>query len=270
MFNACNIVHDVCSLLTNGRRCQRRSGTKHDPHTPTRNGTPVSDDTRPGLPDFPQPDHQMLGDKIYGLIKDALLSHAIAPGTRLNLADLSRSLHVSNTPVRQALTRLAGEGLVVQEAYRGFRASALLEDRGITELYEFRELVEPAGAARAAQVRTDDDVHLLVGLCDAAQVDRLLDAGGPRNELGQRDAELHATIARASGNSVLAECVQDLVMRAGHYTLYHKREAAVQAWEEHREIIQAIADRDTRAARAAMRTHLEMGRKRIRDSVPHR
>lgn len=222
---------------------------------------------RDAFPALNVPTHQMLGDKVYEVLRDALLSHEIAPGARLNLASLSRAMHVSNTPLRQALARLQSDGLVTQEPYRGYRATPLLEEKGIADLYEFRLLVEPAGAAAAAQRHVEDDVEPLRARVRPDTIQHLLDAEDGRAQLAALDAALHVSIAELSGNSVLTECVADLVRQASVYSLYQLRSAAEEAWEEHAAVVSAIVERNARAARVAMASHLANGRDRMRAAV---
>ena len=64
-----------------------------------------------------QPQRTVLADDVYEIIRESLISQRIAPGSRLNLDELARKLHVSNTPVRQALARLESDCLVTKEPY---------------------------------------------------------------------------------------------------------------------------------------------------------
>ncbi|MGV8882938.1 MAG: GntR family transcriptional regulator [Rhodoglobus sp.] len=209
----------------------------------------------------------MLADKVYDAIRAGLLEHRITPGARMNVADLARSLHVSNTPVRQALARLHSDGLVTQEPYRGYRATALLETRMIEDLYEFRFLLEPVAAARAARLRTESDQIALSALCDEHDVAELITSPAGRVTLAERDLLLHTTIARLSGNPVIAEAVSDSVHRFMAYTLYGREDAARAAWDEHLQISTAIAERRSDDARSAMKTHLRNGMRRMRVAV---
>jgi DNA-binding GntR family transcriptional regulator len=218
-------------------------------------------------PSLPAPDHAVLSDKVYEVLREALLSHRIEPGARMNLAGLARSLHVSNTPLRQALARLQSEGLVIQEAYRGYTATPLLEERTIAHLYETRLVVEPAGSEWAAQRVTQAELEQLQSLCEPSEIEGLLGRDDSVSALGQRDIDLHTLIAELSGNPVLAGVVSDLAQRATRYTLYHQRSAATEAWDEHRDIVRAIESKDPEAARQAMTSHLHKGLERMRQAV---
>src|SRR4051812_49147053 len=102
----------------------------------------------------------------YERIRALILSGDVAPGTRLGQVDLAQQLGVSRTPVREALRRLAGEGLVDFEDQRGFRVAALHIDDVVRRL-EVRLILEPAIAGLAAERRTDADLAALVAAIEA-------------------------------------------------------------------------------------------------------
>lgn len=218
------------------------------------------------LPPLAVPNHTILADKVYESLREALISRVITPGSRMNLADLSRSLHVSNTPVRQALARLESEGLVMREPYRGYTATPLLDARTIAELYDARALLEPVGAGRAARAASSAQREELTQLCSRDDIARLLDSHD-ESDVAQRDVDLHVLIGEMSGSTVLANLVGDLVRRATRYTLYHRRSAAEEAWEEHRAVADAIMRHDAPGAAEAMTHHLRSGLERMRHAL---
>lgn len=224
----------------------------------------------PGIGDIAalrQPRRSVLADDVYDILRDGLISRRIAPGSRLNLEMLARKLHVSNTPVRQALARLESEGLVTKEPYRGFAATPLLDSRTIVELYEYRLLIEPATAALAAKRRSEDGATSLEQMCDPATIGQLLTAPQSESELPQRDCDFHLRIAREATNSVILENLDQTLTRMRVYSLYGQAGAAQPAWEEHLLITEAIRARDPEAAAQAMRHHLTAAMSRIRQAV---
>ena len=72
----------------------------------------------------------------------------IAPGSRITVDNLVRELNVSQTPIREALGRLEGEGLVIKTHLIGYSAAPQISRRRFDELYELRLLLEPEAAAR--------------------------------------------------------------------------------------------------------------------------
>lgn len=210
----------------------------------------------------------MLSDEVYGILRDSLISGRIEPGARLNLDQLARELYVSNTPVRQALARLESDGLVTKEPYRGFTASLLLDSRAITEYYDYRMILEPEVAARAARLRTDEGVGELEAMCEKAEITRLVGDPAESVALGERDIHFHGLVADQSGNRLIAENVRSTAVRMSRFTLYPRHSSAGElAWAEHRVITAAIKAGDADAAAAAMREHLTSAFDRFREAV---
>ena len=83
-------------------------------------------------------------------MRAAILEGEIAPGTRINIDAVARSLGVSQTPVREVLQRLEGDNLVVYSPGRGYSTTPLLGLAELRSLFEFRLLVEPWAARSAA------------------------------------------------------------------------------------------------------------------------
>jgi DNA-binding GntR family transcriptional regulator len=213
------------------------------------------------------PQRRVLADDVYDIIRAALLSHRIEPGAHLNLDQLARDLHVSNTPVRQALARLEAEGLVTKEPYRGFSATALVDIDTLMELYEFRLLIEPPCAAKAALRASEDARARITATCDPGTLQPLLDAADIP-ALGGLDAELHQLIAREAGNTAIAEAVESLFIRATPFGLYLRQTGSLDlAWEEHGAVVAAILGQDPEGAEEAMRVHLVRGRDRFEAAV---
>jgi DNA-binding GntR family transcriptional regulator len=214
-----------------------------------------------------QPQRTVLADDVYEIIRESLISQRIAPGARLNLDELARKLHVSNTPVRQALARLESDGLVTKEPYRGFAASRLLDSRTIIELYEYRLMIEPATAARAARKRSEAGGIELERACAEETIDPLLSDPAGKEELSRLDVDFHCTVASQAGNRVVLENLSQLMTRMSLYSAYGHAGAAELAWEEHRAIARAIRSGSSEEAAAAMRDHLTSGLDRIRKAV---
>ena len=196
---------------------------------------------------------QSLGDRVVHQLLDHLLSGRIAPGSRLREVELAARLGVSRTPVREALARLARDGLVELLPNRG----AIVRQLGADELrhiYQLREALEGLAAELACEHCTPDDLTRLRTLFDAAAVRDANFATACR----QVDQELHRLIAARSGNPVLAQEI-----RRFHDLVQLVRErvddvsgALDQALAEHRAILTALERRRPTEARAAMTAHI--------------
>ena len=97
------------------------------------------------------PRRSVLSDEIYLLIRKMIFNYEILPGAKVNIDALAKKLDVSQTPVRQALSRLESDGLIVKEPLKGFRATDLLTIQQLDDLFKFRLLIEPFAAAEAAK-----------------------------------------------------------------------------------------------------------------------
>jgi DNA-binding GntR family transcriptional regulator len=215
------------------------------------------------------PARSMLSDGVYDVLRGALLARRLTPGAHLNLDELARELHVSKTPVRQALARLVSDGLVNQVPYRGFFASLLLDKEQIAHLYEYRLVLEPAAAEFAAARRTDEAAATLLGIADADEVAAIL----ARNELtalGGRDTSFHVHVAATTGNPLFESQIGQIIARGTQYAPFTSVEWAREAWLEHLEVARAIERADPSAAREAMRRHLRNAMRRMHDAVDAR
>ncbi|WDP89373.1 MAG: GntR family transcriptional regulator [Desulfobacter sp.] len=131
-------------------------------------------------------------------IRRMFFLNEIIPGQKISYGDLAKRLDMSTTPVIQALKRLEFQGLVRHEPNRGYYTENIsLEE--ITEIYEFRELIEvsllPATVARMTKTRLKRLKKALDNHLDAVRdiflKDRLL-----------KDMEFHLTLAELSGNQI--------------------------------------------------------------------
>src|ERR687889_2225748 len=101
-----------------------------------------------------------VADLAYERIRGYVLGGEVMPGARLGQVELAERFGISRTPVREALRRLAGEGLVDLHSNRGFRVADLGLDAVLRRL-EVRAILEPGIAALAAERRTEEDLRRL-------------------------------------------------------------------------------------------------------------
>lgn len=102
-----------------------------------------------------------LAEQVYQLLKAEVINDQFAADERIVIEAAATRLGVSPTPVREALARLAGEQLVAFRAYVGYSALPPLSLAELRDLFEAREVIECAGAARACERANDRDVTRL-------------------------------------------------------------------------------------------------------------
>ncbi|MBX9457891.1 MAG: GntR family transcriptional regulator [Rhizobium sp.] len=204
-----------------------------------------------------------LSGDVYEAIFAQLMSLKIAPGARITVDNLVKEFNVSHTPIREALGRLEGEGLVVKQHLVGFRAAPQITRRRFDELYELRLLLEPHAAGRAAAALNEER---LARLGDAAGVMARRegkDAHARYSSFARQDAAFHDMILEFAGNELVR---QTLTFQHTHFhifrLMFHSR-VTEEALDEHEAILAAFAAADPRAAELAMREHIEHSRDRL-------
>jgi DNA-binding GntR family transcriptional regulator len=190
-------------------------------------------------------------------LRAAILGGEIAPGARLGEVELAEQLGVSRTPVREALRRLAADGLVEVLPNRGARVAQWTPD-DLDEIYELRALLESHGAARAATRIDPAEVAVLAKLCD--DMDACVRRARKRDldRITALNAEFHTRILESAGTprllALMAAVVQvPLVSRTFHE---YSAEALARSLGHHRELVAAMGARDPAWAESVMRSHV--------------
>jgi DNA-binding GntR family transcriptional regulator len=207
-----------------------------------------------------------LGEEVYNMLYAQLMSNKIPPGGRIAVDILVRELGVSQTPIREALSRLEAQGLVVKTHLIGYSAAEQLNKSRLEQLYELRLLLEPELAAKAALKMSDEAIEAVAALgreMNELGADKLLGAYG---QFARRDGEFHDLIAQGSGNEWAREALANLHTHVRLFRLLHHAQATKQANQEHAQIIAALRKRDPEAASKAMRRHIERSRDRFATS----
>jgi DNA-binding GntR family transcriptional regulator len=192
---------------------------------------------------------------VYNTIYAQLMSQKILPGSRISIDNLARELGVSQTPIRESLSRLEAQGLVVKTHLIGFSAASQMDRTRFDQLYELRLLLEPFAARRAATLITPDQFATLKRL--AAEMS---DGGQGKvsySDFARLDSQFHDLIALASGNDLIQETLANLHTHMHLFRLFHHHQAESTANTEHAALIEALEAHDGDQAEAAMRTHVE-------------
>ncbi|WP_136685719.1 GntR family transcriptional regulator [Falsirhodobacter xinxiangensis] len=207
-----------------------------------------------------------LADEVYNALYARLMSHEIPPGHRIGIDGLSRALGVSQTPVREALSRLEVQGLVVKEHLIGYSAATQMEDDQLRQLYELRLLLEPFAAAQAAIRMTATDKRRLAAVND--EMHRITAVSERRGyaDFARKDGQFHDMICAGSGNHLLQEAIGRLHTHVHLFRRSFHAQTTSVTNTEHDAILAAIRDGDAAGAEAAMRVHIETSSKRFMES----
>ena len=188
----------------------------------------------------------------YVHLRGAILAGSLLPGARISEPGLAQKLGISRTPVREALQRLAQEGLVELLPGRGARVRVLSGDE-VREVYEVWALLEGEAAALAAQNATEAELDWLERLL--LEPDTL-----PAQAYGQQmqlDFNFHTALVEAAHNKTLVRIYTDLrssltLIRSFQQTLSQQPRTRQQHWA----ILSALRAHNPVLARQAAQAHV--------------
>ncbi|MFC9851300.1 GntR family transcriptional regulator [Streptomyces prasinus] len=186
-------------------------------------------------------------------IRDDIVSGVYERGGRLTEELLARRYGVSRVPVREALRTLEAEGFVVTRRHAGACVAEPTE-REAADLLEMRLLLEPLGASRAAQRRTEAHLKVLRGL---VRLGRERARRGHSDDLHSLDGWFHETLAQASGSPTLTSTLIRLRHKIGWMYEVRGTRDPVECWAEHGAVVDAVVRGDGERARAVMALHTE-------------
>src|SRR6201991_2356652 len=198
-----------------------------------------------------------LAEEVYRRLRADIMSLRLPPDSRVSVDSLARELGVSQTPIREALSMLEANGLVSKRHFAGYQTSPRMDRAQLDELFEFRLLIEPHAARKAAEAMRDVDAMALASGEGAVSHDAFADM----------DTEFHRLIAQGARNHLIADSLARLHIHVHIFRSCFRREITEEAVDEHDAIIAAIRARDDWAAEGAMRRHIERSYKRLRDFI---
>lgn len=209
-------------------------------------------------------DYPDLSEKTYLVIRDQIVTGILSPGSQLLVVDLAKRLGVSRTPVKDALNRLAAEGLVQHLRRKGYLVPRLSAG-DVADLVDARAVVEIGAAERAIKSIGVADLANLHRLFD--EMETLIDQMGnclDYAEFSRKDCEFHLATVAASKNPRLVEIYETLNLYSYLVKTHYSGAQAEPRWardvmEEHRAIIQGFESRDWTVLRAAISSHVYYG-----------
>ncbi|MFY2508623.1 GntR family transcriptional regulator [Vibrio pectenicida] len=206
------------------------------------------------------------------LLIDVIVAGTLEPGSKISEPELAKRLKVSRGPLREALMRIEGLGLIERIPHVGARVVKLSTQK-LIEVYSVREALEGMAARLAARHISDNEVLSLEALL--AKHSRHIDeADGGSYFHQQGDFDFHYRVILASRNSKLISLLCDELyhlLRMYRYQSPRSQSRPIDALNEHKFILKAIGNRDEELAELLMRRHISDSRKLIeqRISITH-
>ena len=200
---------------------------------------------------------EVRGEPLSGLVlravREAIIDGRLAPGDPVNEVELAKQFGVSRAPIREAIRQLESEGLVIRVAYRGTAVSPL-NARGISELQEFRRLLETHAASLVVEGGSAEDFDALAGV--VTEMEHAAKTGD-MNGVNAADVRFHSLIIEAADNDLLLEVWKTYVQRIRRALALRNRLnsdlGSIVAM--HRDLLAALRARDLDRVRACYAVH---------------
>jgi DNA-binding GntR family transcriptional regulator len=207
--------------------------------------------------------NQTFQQQAYDFIRGRIINLGYKPGEYIMDTDIASQLKISRTPVREAFHRLEKEGLLINEARRGWKVYSLsLED--IHEIFDIKEVIEGMIARKAASCR---DEHLRGKLRNAVLTMQAATDTGDTDAWLKADFFLHDILFQMAGNERAIQIIENLNaqwhrVRIGFVTLQGRTKHSA---AEHQLFVESILEGNADEAELRMRSHLN----RVREELVH-
>jgi DNA-binding GntR family transcriptional regulator len=205
-----------------------------------------------------------LSDKAYQLIRYKIITLELPPQTAIDEQALMQDLQVGRTPIREALQRLATEGLVFLAPRRGMFVSEI-SITDLQKIFELRLVLEGFSARLAAQRATETQLAVMEGLM--RELNKTSNQDG--KALMAIDEQFHELLYQAADNEFLADTLRRL--HAQSFRVWHlvlDRLGGVSgAMEQHVAITQALQAKDGALAEALVQEHISEFQQQIKAAL---
>ncbi len=197
-------------------------------------------------------------DAVFNILRESILDQTFLPGERLNVKLLAEKLEVSLTPVKDAINRLATEGLIELRPRNGTFVTRL-SPKDIAETLDIRRALEWLAAESAVTNVTPRDMDELHELVDTMEQPVSTDRERQTHE--RRNLEFHQRLIELAGNRKMLEIYKGLnahvkIARV-HYTHEGWQQRLKEEAREHRLILNALESRNARALQKALNDHIQ-------------
>jgi DNA-binding GntR family transcriptional regulator len=208
----------------------------------------------------PSVENLTLWQRVYDHLRAGILEGELEPGTELAEVALSEQLGVSRGPIREAIGRLAAEGLVNVRPRRGAVVRSLSKEEFL-ELYQVREALERMAVQLAVPRLTETQLKELAAL------NEVMDSSAAHEDVQgffEANVAFHARLLEASGNRKLQDLYRQLLGQLGRYRLRSLtlRGNLQRSVSEHAAILRAAKRGDAERAAQLMAEHIRVPQRR--------
>jgi DNA-binding GntR family transcriptional regulator len=202
-------------------------------------------------------DSAPLSDHVYRLLRDAICDGAFESHDHLVQNQIADRLGISRTPVRDALVRLAQEGLIHAVGQRGYVVTELTP-RDVLDIYQVRMSLEVQAVDLAFPFISDAHIAQMT------ELNTQIAEGGNLRDGYELNRRFHAVLVDLCPNTLIRKILGEVWGLPVSLRIYRQHMASIAETEnmvsQHRQITDAVGDRDRPALLDAVRRHLEMSR----------
>ncbi len=199
-----------------------------------------------------------INEKVYAFVRKRIIHLTYPPGHKINIRELQRELGVSPTPIKDALFRLAGEGMVEISSRRGTYVKDFTE-RDVGEIYETRYILEAGAVDIIAKQITDEELEELEQLYQQT----LIDFSESEYALFmEKDSAFHTKIIQLTKNQILIDTYAHLDAHMQIVRFRFRRHNAVKLpWvdKDHEHILAGLKARNPDKVKEAIKEHFRKG-----------
>ncbi|WP_436323407.1 GntR family transcriptional regulator [Vibrio cidicii] len=202
------------------------------------------------------------------LLVEAIINGDMLPGSKISEPELAKHYQVSRGPLREAIMRVEGLGLIERVPHVGARVITFSPEK-LIELYAVREALEGMAARLAARYITQEEL-LSLELLLLTHSKHIDEVEGSSYFHQHGDFDFHYRIIKASRNRKLIALLCDELyhlLRMYRYQSPRAQSRPKEALDEHKYILQAIRNRDEELAEMLMRRHISGSRKLIEQHI---
>lgn len=199
-----------------------------------------------------------LADVASHRLAHSIVTGELAQGQKLNEAELAERFGMGRGPLREALRHLEGMRLVRRIPNVGTRV-VVLDQKTMSDLYAVREALEGMACRLAANRMSDEEIAQLGQLLDSHE-EQIESEGGGVYSQSEGDLDFHYQIVRGSRNQMLMDLLgseQYQLLRMCRYRSSRNAQRTRPALLQHRQIVEALAQRDGELAEMLMRRHIQ-------------
>jgi len=202
-------------------------------------------------------ERQTLSEQVFQTLKEAIVTGKLAQGSKITEDELAKQYGISRGPLREAIRRLESLRLLVRVPHAGTRVVTLTTEM-MQEVYVIREALEGMSARLAATNMSEEGIAELEELLNSHEAS-IRKSQGKEYLQDEGDLDFHFWIARASNNEWLMQLLSGELyhlLRMCRHRSSQTPERPLRALKEHRQIVEAIANRDAELAEILMRRHI--------------